>query len=66
MKMKSWSVKSMIVATGVTSKGVEYAIDDRYMAPPGSDLERRIIEEQRRAAYEILKKAVRRKEQESA
>ena len=56
----------MIVATGVTSNGVEYAIDDRYMAPPGSDLEHRIIEEQRRAAYEILKKAVRRKEQESA
>ena len=56
----------MIVATGVTSNGVEYAIDDRYMAPRGSELERRIIEEQRRAAYEILKNAARRKEQESA
>ena len=57
----------MIVATGVTSNGVEYAIDDRYMAPHGSELERRIIEEQRRAAYEILiKTATRRKEKESA
>ena len=58
----------MIVATGATSKGVEYAIDDAYMAPRGSEDERMIIEEQRRIAHDILARwAIRQKgEQKSA
>ena len=44
----------MIIATGMTSKGVEYAIDDTFMAPRESDEERRIIETQRRVAHDIL------------
>ena len=44
----------MIIATGVTSNGVEYAIDDSYMAQHDSEEERRIIDEQRRIAHDIL------------
>ena len=36
------------------SKGATVLIDDRYMAARGSVEERNVIEEQRRAAHEIL------------
>lgn len=45
----------MIIAEGVTSNGCRYIIRDDCIAPRGSELERRHIEAQRRAAYDILK-----------
>jgi hypothetical protein len=48
-----WQEKSRIGAT--------VRIHDDFMAPKGSERERRIIEEQRRVAYEILVSAAERK-----
>ena len=44
-----------IIAEGVTSNGTRYIIRDDCIAPRGSARERQIIEDQRRAAYDILK-----------
>ena len=56
----------MIILKGTTTSGVEYVIDDRYMAPRGSDVERSVMDEQRLAAYDILKKYAERHEEQSA
>lgn len=48
-----------VIATYTTSSGVLVRIHDDSMAAPGSEEERRIIEAQRRAAYEILVSAAR-------
>lgn len=52
----------MVIFTGVTSRGVRYSIDDAYMAKPGTEQERRVIEDQRSAAYEILRRAAEREQ----
>ena len=44
----------MIIKSGVTPGGVRYDIDDTYIALPGSDEEHRIVEEQRKIAFDIL------------
>lgn len=44
----------MIVATVRASNGVTVRIHDDRIATPGSEDERRAIEAQRRAAYEIM------------
>lgn len=44
----------MIVCEYKTPSGATVCIHDDYMAPRGSEQEKRIIEEQRRAAHEIL------------
>lgn len=44
----------MVIYTGITDSGVRYSIDDSYAAPKGSLEEARVIQEQRRAAYDIL------------
>lgn len=47
----------MIVWKGVTASGATVMIDDSMCAQKGSEEEKRIIEAQRRAAYEILRSA---------
>lgn len=47
----------MIVYTGKAPNGATVMIDDSMCAKKGSDEERRIIEEQRLAAYNILRGA---------
>lgn len=44
----------MIIKTGVTANGTEYAIDDSFMVSRGSVEESLTIEEQRRIAHDIL------------
>ena len=44
----------MIIWEGKSPSGATVVIHDDYMAPMGSEQERRIIEEQRRVAHEIL------------
>lgn len=51
----------MIVWEGKSPSGATVTIHDDYMAPRGSEQERRIIEEQRRVAHEILVSAAERK-----
>lgn len=51
----------MIVWQGKSPSGATVRIHDDYMAPKGSEQERRIIEEQCRVAYEILVSAAERK-----
>lgn len=50
----------MIVWEGKTPGGATVVIHDDYMAPRGSEQERRIAEQQRRVAHEILASAARR------
>ena len=45
----------MIVASMVTSSGAAVNIHNDRMAAPGSERERAVTADQRRAAYEILK-----------
>lgn len=54
-----------VIATMVTRNGVTVRVHDDCMAPHGSEAEARIIEEQRRAAYNILREAAERCEQRS-
>ena len=51
----------MIVWQGKTPSGATVVIHDDYMAPRGSEQERRIIDEQHRVAHEILVSAAERK-----
>lgn len=44
----------MVICDGVTESGTRYEIDNSFMALRGSAEERRIIEAQRQAAFEIL------------
>ena len=46
---------TMIVYTGKAPNGATVMIDDSMCARKGSDEERRIIEDQRQAAYNILR-----------
>ena len=50
----------MIVATIRTAGGVTVRVHDDCMAAPGSEAERRAVENQRRAAHEILMEYARR------
>lgn len=54
----------MIIAQGVTPQGVRYIVHDDCIAPKGSAEEARVIAEQRRAAYEILRRAAKREARE--
>ena len=56
----------MIVYVGKAPNGATVRIDDSMCAPKGSEAERRIIEDQRRCAYEILRAAAERQEREGA
>lgn len=47
----------MVIKTYKLPSGATVRIHDDYMAPRGSEQERRIIEEQNRLAYEIMRKA---------
>ena len=49
----------MVIQEFTTGSGVRVRICDDYMAPKGSEQERRVIEEQRRVAHEILVSAAR-------
>ena len=51
----------MIVWQGKAPSGATVVIHDDCMAPKGSEQERRIIEQQRRVAHEILVAAAERK-----
>ena len=53
----------MIVFSGVTGSGIEYQIDDTYMAELGTQKAQKIIEEQQRIAYSILKRHMERNTQ---
>lgn len=55
-----------VIATMVTRNGVTVRVHDDCMAPHGSEAEARIIEEQRRAAYNIMREAAMRCEQRKA
>lgn len=44
----------MVVASLKTKRGATVLIADDYMAPGGSALECKVIEEQRQAAHDIL------------
>ena len=55
----------MVIEEFTTESGVRVRICDDYMAPKGSEAERRAIEEQRRVAHQILVSAARRKVAES-
>ena len=50
----------MVIKKYKTSSGATACIHDDYMAPRGSEQERRIIDEQRRVAHEILMSAAKR------
>lgn len=54
----------MIVWQGKTPSGATVRIHNDYCAPKGSEQERRIIEQQRRMAHEILITAVERQVQQ--
>ena len=47
----------MVIKTYTLPNGATVRIHDDYMAPEGSEEERRIIEEQNRLAWEIMRKA---------
>ena len=49
----------MIIETMRTSGGATVQVDDRYVAHTGSDLERMVTDEQRRAAQKILREYTR-------
>lgn len=51
----------MIVWKGKAANGATVIIHDDLCAPKGSEQERRVIEEQRRVAHEILMAAAERK-----
>lgn len=53
---------TMIIRTIITSNGATVRIHDDFMAAPGSEEERRVIEAQRRAAYNILRKEAEQRE----
>lgn len=53
----------MVIQEFTTESGVKVRICDDYMAPNGSEQERRVIEEQRRVAHQILVNAARRMKQ---
>jgi len=46
---------AVIIRRGITSGGVRYAIDDSQICAHDTDEERAVINDQCRAAYEILK-----------
>ena len=54
----------MVIHEFTTESGVRVRICDDYMAPKGSEQERRAIEEQRRVAHQILVNAARRMQQQ--
>ena len=54
----------MIVASYKTKRGATVMIADDYMAPIGSNEERRVVEDQRRVAHEILTAWTTRKERQ--
>ena len=50
----------MIVFSGVTGSGIEYQIDDTYMAELGTQKAQKIIEEQQRIACDIVARHIER------
>ena len=50
----------VVIREYTTPSGAKVRIHDDYMAPRGSEQEKRIIAEQRRAAHEILVSAAKR------
>lgn len=56
----------MIVFSGVTSGGIEYQIDDAYMAELGTQKAQKIIEEQRRIACNIVARHIEQNTQRSS